>query len=57
MNLYCIKCLMFTEIYNIKVKHKIDRKMDIYSCCNDSSFKNFETINKEEQSDLLTDLM
>ena len=44
MNLYCINCLMFTKNKNIKIKRKIDRKINFYSCCIDCGFKKFETI-------------
>ena len=57
MNVYCIKCLMFTENKNIKVKRKIDGKINIYSCCNDCSFKKFPAIDKEKLSDLWKDLI
>ena len=33
------KCLMFTKNNKIKVKHEIGGKIDLYSCCNDCSFK------------------
>ena len=52
MNVYCIKCLMFSENKNIKVKRKIDGKINIYSRCNDCSFKKFPAIDKEKLSDL-----
>ena len=57
MNLYCIKCLIFTKNNNIKVKHEIDRKINIYFCCNDYSFQKFATIDKEGLSDLLKGLI
>ena len=58
MNLYCIKCLMFTKIFNwsIKVKREIDGKINIYSRCNDCSFKKVTPIDKEEISDLLKEV-
>ena len=57
MNLYCLKCLMFTRNNKIKVKCDIDGKFNLYSPCNDFSFKKFATINKKELSNLLKDLI
>ena len=57
MNVYCIKYLMFTENKNTKVKRKIDGKINIYSRCNDCSFKKFSAIDKEKLSDLWKDLI
>ena len=57
MNLYCLKYLMFTKNNNIKVKHDIDGKFNLYSPCNDFSFKKFAIIDKEKLSDLLKDLI
>ena len=31
MNLYCIKCLMFTEGNNIQIKREIDGEISTYS--------------------------
>ena len=45
MNLYCIKCLKFTNINNIKIKREINGKI-IYSYCVNYGFKKSETINK-----------
>ena len=53
MNLYRIKCLMFTKYNNIKLKHETDGKINVYARCNDCSFKKFATIDEEEISDLL----
>ena len=39
MNLYCIKCLMFTENNTIKIKRQIDSDIDC-------GFKGFETVEK-----------
>ena len=50
MILYCIKCLMLTKSRNIKIKRKIDGKINLYFCCIDSGFKKFETIDEEELS-------
>ena len=47
MNLYGIKCLMFTEGNNIKIKREIDGEISTYSWCNDCGFKKFETIIEE----------
>ena len=52
MNVYCIKCLKFTN-NNIKMKHEIDGKIDLYVHCIECGFKKFGTIDKEELSDLL----
>ena len=53
MNFYCIKCLMFTKNNNIKLKFKIDAKINLYSGCIGCGFKKFATIDKEELRDLL----
>ena len=53
MNFYCIKCLMFIKNNNIKLKCKIDAKVNLYSCCIGYGFKKFATIDKEELRDLL----
>ena len=45
--------LKFTNNNNIKIKHKIDGKINIYSYCVNCDFKKFETINEDELSDLL----
>ena len=50
MILYCIKCLMLTKSRNIKIKRKIDGKINLYFCCIDSGFKKFETIDEEKLS-------
>ena len=47
MNLYCIKCLFFTQNKNIKINRKIDGKINLYSRCIDCSFKKFESIDKK----------
>ena len=39
---------MFTKNNNIKVKRKIDGKINIYICYNDCSFKIFATTDAEE---------
>ena len=46
MNLDYIKCLKFTNTNNINIKHEIDGKIHIYSCCVNYSFKKSETIDK-----------
>ena len=38
---------------NIKIKHKIDGKTNLYSVCIEYGFKKCDTIVKEELSDLL----
>ena len=48
---------MFTKNNNIKVKSKIDAKINLYFHCHDCTFKNITTIDKEERSDLLKDLI
>ena len=53
LNLYCIKGLMFTKNYNIKVKNEIDGKKNIYFRCIACGFKKFTTIDEEELADLL----
>ena len=53
MNVYCIKCLMFTKNKNIKIKREINGKSIFYSSYNDCVFKKFVTIDKEELKDLL----
>ena len=57
MNIYYIKCLMFTKNNKIKVNHEIVEKNSIVSRCLDSGFKMFAAIDKEELSDLLKDLI
>ena len=57
MDLYYIKCLMFTKNRNIKIKHKTDGKMNLYFYCIDCSFKIFETFDKAEVSYLLERLI
>ena len=57
MNLYCVKCLMFTKNNNIKVKHKISGKINLYFHCNDCGLKKFARIDKEELSVLLKHLI
>ena len=52
MNLYYIKCLMFTKSKNIKVKREIEKKINLYSRCIDFRFKNFQTIDVK-QCDLI----
>ena len=46
MNLCCIKYLMFTKNNNIKVKCKMDGKINLYSTCIDCDFKNLTVIKK-----------
>ena len=57
MNIYCIKCLMFTKNNKIKVNHEIVGKISIFSRCLDCGFKMFAAIDKEKLSDLLKDLI
>ena len=38
MNLFCIKCLMFTKNNNIRLKREIDEKNNTYSCFNNCTF-------------------
>ena len=47
MNLYCIKCSTFSKDNKIKIKHKVDVKINIYSDSIDYGFKEFETLGKE----------
>ena len=51
MDLYCIKCLMFTKNNNIKVKVEIDEKLISILV------KRFVTIDDKDVSDLLKDLI
>ena len=57
MNIYCIKCLMFTKNNKIKENHEIVGKISNFSRCLDYGFKMFAAIDKEELSDLLKDLI
>ena len=53
MNLFCVKSPKFIKSNNIKVKDLIDGKINLHSCCINSSCKMFEAIDKEKSSDLL----
>ena len=53
MNLYYIKCLMFTKSNSIKIKCRIDRKNNLYSCYINWGFKKLEIIDEKELSNLL----
>lgn len=44
-----LKYTKFTNNPDIKIKHKIDEKIIVYSYFIDCDFKKFETINKEER--------
>ena len=48
-----LKYTKFTNNPDIKIKHKIDEKIIVYSYFIDCDFKKFETIHEEEISDLL----
>ena len=48
---------MFTKNNNIKVKRKTDEKINLHSHCIDFSYKQFATIDKEELSKLLKNLI
>ena len=48
---------MFTQNNNSKLKREIDRKTNLYSHFIDCGFKKFVTIDKEELSELLIDLI
>ena len=50
MNLFCMKCLMFTKNNNTKIKCEIDEKNNLCIHC---SSKKFEMIDKKELSDSL----
>ena len=52
MNLYCIKCLMFTKNSNIKIQREINRQSNIYCHCNNCGFKKLATTDKEKISGL-----
>ena len=41
MNFQCIKCLKFTQNKNVKMKHEIDGKVNLYSHCIECGFKTF----------------
>ena len=43
---------MFTKNNNLKLQRKIDEQINIYSHCNNCSFKKFATIDDKEISDL-----
>ena len=45
MNLYCIKCLMFTKNKIFKIKREIDGKINL---CIDYSLKKIEAIDEEK---------
>ena len=46
MNLYCIKCLIFTENKKIEIKREIDRKINHYFHCIDCGFKKFGSVDE-----------
>ena len=48
MNIYSIKYLIFTKNKNIKIKRKIDQKINSYFCCIDCGLKKFETVNEKK---------
>ena len=48
MNLYCIKCSIFTKNSNNTIRQDIDGKIHIYSRCIGCGFKTFESSDKEE---------
>ena len=52
LNVYLKKCLKFQNENDIKIKRKVDGKVNLYFYfkCN---FKKFETIDKEDLSGLL----
>ena len=56
MNIYCIKYEMFKKYNNIKIKRKIDGKMNLYSRFIDCGFKNCETTNEGKIIDLLKEV-
>ena len=53
MSFYCIKFSMFGKLSHIKIKRKIDGKINLYYRCIDCIFKELETRDKEKPSDLL----
>ena len=53
INLCYIKSLKFTKDNYIKIKRKIDGKVNLDSNCINCCFKKFETTDKEELTDLL----
>ena len=48
MNLYCIKCLKFTNSDNVEIKHEVDGKINLHSYCFECGFENVENIDREE---------
>ena len=44
-------------MFNVKIKRKIDGKINLFSRYIDCRFKNSATIDKDELSDLLKDLI
>ena len=51
--MYCIECSKFTKNSNIKIKDELAGKINLYSSFIECGFKKFETIDKEELSNLL----
>ena len=53
MSLYCTKCTIFTSNNNnVNIKRETGAKTNLYLYCIEYGFKKFETIYKEELSDL-----
>ena len=53
MNLYCIKCLKFTNNNNIRIKDEINREINLYSQGIDCVVTKFETIEEKDLNNLL----
>ena len=53
MNIYCIKCLMFTKKRSFKIKRKIDGKVNLYSRFFDCNFEMFEAIDELRKLNLI----
>ena len=53
MSLYCVECSKITNKNSIEIKREIDGKINLQFYCMGSGFKNFSTIDREEQTDVL----
>lgn len=58
MNFYCMNCSGFTnnKNKNDKVKHEIDGKIKLYSCCIGYGFKEFTIIDEIGPNDILKEV-
>ena len=55
MNIYCIRYVL-KKYNNIKIKRKIDGKMNLYHRCIDCGFKNCATTDERKIIDLLKEV-